>query len=146
MEIKMKYIVKINFRQLQDEINRRESIDNGLCTECYSNGGFSCDCSNNVVCLPLKGVPNQDLNMMRLQFRESNNPNDEGYATPVVYPEDNKIMSMGAFEYPDYLWFTFVDGRLIKQLTSRFYKKNAYNEYVAEINEPNVYHGTYSEL
>ena len=142
----MKNIVKINFRHLQNEINRRESVDNGLCTECYSNGGFSCDCSNNVVCANLRYVASQDLYQMRLQFRESNNPNDEGYATIVAYPEDNKIMSMGAFEYPDYLWFTFVDGRLIKQLTSRSYNKNAYDEYVVEISDPNVYSGTYSEL
>ena len=142
----MKNIVKINFRHLQNEINRRESVDNGLCTECYSNGGFSCDCSNNVVCANLRYVASQDLYQMRLQFRESNNPNDEGYDIPVTYPEDNKIMLRGAFTYPDYLWFTFSCGRLIKQLTSRIYKKNAYDEYVAEINEPNVYDGTYSEL
>ena len=145
-EIKMKIIIKINFKQLQNEINRRESIDNNGCTECFSKGKFYCGCSNNVVCLPLKGVANHDLNMMRLQFRESNNPDDEGYATAVTYPEDNKIMSMNAFEYPDYLWFTFIDGRLIRQVTSRCYNKSACAEYVAEINEPNVYGGTYSEL
>ena len=141
-----KNIIKINFKQLQNEINRRESIDNNLCVECFSKGELKCDCSKNVICLPLIAVHNQDLNMMRLQFRESNNPNDEGYAVPVTYAEDNKIMSKGAFEYPDYLWFTFIDGRLIRQVTSRFYKKNAYNDFVPEIDDPNVYNGTYSEL
>tara|TARA_R100001443_G_scaffold33852_4_gene47728 strand:+ start:10666 stop:11100 length:435 start_codon:yes stop_codon:yes gene_type:complete len=142
-----KDIFKLQFRQLQNEINRRESIDNNLCTECFSKDKFYCGCSNNVVCLPLKGVPNQDLNMMRLQFRESNDPNDEDYDIPVTYPEDNKIMLRGAFAYPDYLWFTFVDGRLIRQVTSRSYNKNACAEYdYSEIYEPNVYGGTYSEL
>ena len=142
----MKNIFKMNFRQLQNEINRRESIKNGLCAECWYKGQASCDCKNDVEWGKLRYVATQDLYQMRLQFRESNNPNDEGYATIVAYPEDNKIMSMGAFEYPDYLWFTFVDGRLIKQLTSRSYNKNAYDEYVVEISDPNVYSGTYSEL
>ena len=139
-------IYKFNFNSVQSELNRRESADMGLCTECYSKGECSCDCVNNVVCEKLRYVATQDLYQMRLQFRESNNPNDEGYEIPVAYPEDNKIMLMGAFKYPDYLWFTFERGRLIKQLTSRFYNKNAYDEYVPELNDPNVYDGTYSEL
>ena len=142
----MKNIFKMNFRQLQNEINRRESIKNGLCAECWYKGQASCDCKNDVEWGKLRYVATQDLYQMRLQFRESNNPNDEGYAPLVAYPEDNKIMSMGAFEYPDYLWFTFERGRLIKQLTSRFYNKNAYDEYVPELNDPNVYDGTYSDL
>ena len=141
-----KDIFKLQFRQLQNEINRRESIERGLCAECWYKGQASCDCKNDVEWGKLRYVATQDLYQMRLQFRESNNPNDEGYEIPVAYPEDNKIMLMGAFKYPDYLWFTFERGRLIKQLTSRFYNKNAYDEYVPELNDPNVYDGTYSEL
>ena len=89
----MKNIFKMNFRQLQNEINRRESIKNGLCAECWYKGQASCDCKNDVEWGKLRYVATQDLYQMRLQFRESNNPNDEGYATIVAYPEDNKIIT-----------------------------------------------------
>ena len=139
-------IYKFNFNSVQSELNRRESADMGLCTECYSKGECSCDCVNNVVCEKLRYVATQDLYQMRLQFRGSNNPNDVNYDVKAPHKEDHIILMRGAWEVPDALWFTFIDGRLIKQLTSMFYKKNAYDEYVAEINEPNVYDVTYSEL
>ena len=141
-----KDIFKLQFRQLQNEINRRESIERGLCAECWYRGECSCDCKNDVQWSKLRYVATQDLYQMRLQFRGSNNPNDVNYDVKAPHKEDDIILMRGAWEVPDALWFTFDGGRLIKQLTSRFYKKNAYDEYVAEISEPNVYSGTYSEL
>ena len=147
-------IYKFNFNSIQTELNRRESVDMGLCTECYSkntriireHGVKQCTCSNNAICGKLRYVATQDLYQMRLQFRVSNNPDDVNYGVKVQYKEDDIILMTGAWEVPDVLYFTFESGRLIKQLTSRFYNKNAYDAYVPEINEPYVYGGTYSEL
>ena len=141
-------IYRLNLNKIQIEINARESIANGECVDChYKNVECGCAKRNHLRDINLKYVATNDLYQMRLQWRESNNPNDDGYwvnhCVEMVKNPSGKYQQINLAEY---YYFTFESGRLIKQLTSRSYDKNAYDEYVAEINEPNVYDGTYSEL